>query len=104
MPQVALRHLPLNAIILESAPAPLAISVNISPSVDPCVHMASVKSGGLESLGASGPSPLAPTPWQNAQYFLYSAAAGGDGGGSRRNGVLDRFGRRIGGTALGMVP
>ena len=65
---------PLKPTIVDFAPPPFAITVKIWPSVDPCVHVASVRSGGLESFGASGPLPFAFAPWQNAQYFLNAAA------------------------------
>lgn len=61
---------PLKPTILEFGPAPLAMTVKMSPSVEPCVQVASVRAGGFESFGASGPFPLASTPWQKAQYFF----------------------------------
>src|SRR3989304_6086958 len=79
---------PLKPTIVDFAPPPFAITVKIWPSVDPCVHVASVRSGGLESFGASGPLPFAFAPWQNAQYFLNAAAPAVIGAGLTATGFL----------------
>src|SRR5688572_16477188 len=56
------------------SPSPSEMFVKIAASVEPYSHLASVRSCGLESFGARGPSPLAVIPWQNAQCFLKMAA------------------------------
>ncbi|MND02916.1 hypothetical protein D3C83_224930 [compost metagenome] len=61
---------PLNPFMSKVGPAPAMITVKISPSVEPRFHSASVRSAGIVPFGASGPSPFAVPPWQNAQYFL----------------------------------
>jgi hypothetical protein len=43
--------------ISESPPTPLEMMAKISPSLDPNIHSASVRLGGLGFFGASGPSP-----------------------------------------------
>ncbi len=62
--------LPLNATIFEVVPPPFWMTLKMSPSVAPWSHFASVRSAGLVSFGASGPSPLPAVPWQKAQDFL----------------------------------
>ena len=59
----------LNPTILESGPAPSTITLKISPSVEPCTHVASVRSGGWESFGARGPLPFASALWQKANGY-----------------------------------
>src|SRR5262245_52141326 len=58
--------------ISESPPTPLAMMAKISPSLDPYIHSASVRSAGLGFLGASGPSPSPVAPWHCRQARLYA--------------------------------
>src|SRR4249919_3570639 len=55
--------------MLNSGATPFLIELKISPSVDPCFHTLSVRSGasGVKSLPGL-PSPF--SPWQFAQYRL----------------------------------
>ena len=68
--------------MLKSGATPFLIAVKISPSVDPCFHSLSVRSGaaGVRSLPGL---PSAFRPWQFAQYrvnaCLPAAIDSGDG-------------------------
>ena len=50
------------------------MSVKISPSVEPCFQLASVRSDGLAAFidAAILPSPLPVAPWQDAHCVSYS--------------------------------
>src|SRR6185295_16621388 len=67
-------NLVFKPFIGDFSPSPFCTTRKISPSVSPCAHVSSVRLGGCESFGASGPSPLASAPWQKEQYFLNEAA------------------------------
>jgi hypothetical protein len=53
---------------------PSLINVKISPSVEPCFQLASVRSEGLGGfiIAAILPSPLPVAPWQEEHWVSYS--------------------------------
>jgi len=51
--------------------APSRMTVKISASVEPCFHMASVRSaGGGFSVAPPLPSPFPSAPWHDMQFFV----------------------------------
>ena len=58
--------------ISESPPTPLEIMAKISPSLDPYIHSASVRLGGLGFFGASVPSPSPFSPWHCRHSRIYA--------------------------------
>ena len=73
------------------------MSVKISPSVDPCFQLASVRSDGFGALidAAILPSPLPVSPWQVAHCVSYSFLPAAIDVRRRLHRILQRRGFRV---------